>query len=418
MGHHLPSVPEGDRLYPQPQIGDHQEGAWPCYPSTEAESTLWKSKEETQVQGQSSRILEPGSRRSLSRSSPAGQVIPLPSSSSSVQPNGTANVGRGRNLSNLLGNDEDDLLSGCFRPGPQPADQIRKRNWELDDKFPKSLSAWVEGMLKCLRQSRTGFGFYVFSSIRSCRGRRFASSTALFPIPMPEDAAWSSRPVSLGKNRRERLAVERAVRLIIAALNFGYLSAPFSCLEGLRRRPNSIHLKVYDRMAALVRAGGPTGDFSSLGCGRKSHQLDARLNELLGALQSLAPPGQPAYTSGGLRTDVPLVNDRDELVPYRCVDPSRLKLTGKGNWDCVEFLSDLFYLPFEPKCNVFNVLPPSDVMPDLSNVKVADVIGLCKVWFGMQTPFLGSFRPNLDHRLKLAFARSSTTGKTTALTDR
>lgn len=41
------------------------------------------------------------------------------------------------------------------------------------------------------------------------------------------------------------------------------------------------------RLIALIRAGGPTGDFSSLGCGGKFHQLNAHFEELPISVQSL-----------------------------------------------------------------------------------------------------------------------------------
>lgn len=68
-------------------------------------------------------------------------------------------------------------------------------------------------------------------------------------------------------------------------------------------------------------------------------------------------------------------------MPYRSLDPSRLKLTGRGSWDCREYLSDLFYLPFvEPRVNMFDLVPPPEVRPDFASVREDTVVELCKVW--------------------------------------
>jgi hypothetical protein len=92
-------------------------------------------------------------------------------------------------------------------------------------------------------------------------------------------------------------------------------------------------LQVFDRLEALIRAGGPTGIFSSLGCGRKSFQLDARIGELSGTLRRLGLHSRASYDGGGISEQVPIINDKDELVPYRALDLSRLKLSGTGSWD-------------------------------------------------------------------------------------
>ena len=165
------------------------------------------------------------------------------------------------------------------------------------------------------------------------------------------------------------------------ALNYAYLSAPFSTLPSLRRCPSRIHFGVFRRIEALVRAGGPTGIFSALGCGRKSFQLDARLDELLEALRSL---GLEMGQGIAVRLELSMsrfVNDKDELRPYRALDPSRLKLTGEAQWDCRAFLSDLLFMPFvEPLINTFDVEPPLEFCPDFSTISEDLVVDLCKVW--------------------------------------
>lgn len=77
-------------------------------------------------------------------------------------------------------------------------------------------------------------------------------------------------------------------------------------------------------------------------------------------LQGLGLSEASKYHSGFAGRGVPVVNDRDDLVPFRPLEAGRIKLTGTGNWDCAPYLSDLLYLPFvEPRINMFNILPPS-----------------------------------------------------------
>eukprot|EP00438_Fugacium_kawagutii_P022811 Skav208203 [mRNA] locus=scaffold2026:167899:172464:+ [translate_table: standard] len=245
---------------------------------------------------------------------------------------------------------------------------------------PNSLLAWVNGVLRLILESRTSFGAFVSASIRSCRGSRHASSSALFPIPLPVEDVWRNCP-RLGKERREKLAVRKALHLCIMALNYTYLASPFASLEQQRRCPGPAHLSVFKRLTTLIKAGGPSGLFSTTGCGRKSFQLDARLGELLKMLETLGLSNGAPYNEEVRKTEVPLVNDIDELIPYRCLDPLRLKLSGEGHWDCRPYLSDLLYLPFvEPRVNMFKITPPRDVLPDFASVKRHTLVELCKVW--------------------------------------
>ena len=248
---------------------------------------------------------------------------------------------------------------------------------------PGSLSAWVTGMMRALQMSRTPLAYYVIKGIQGCRGQLVsATSTALFPIPLPRDDAWMGVPEKLGKQRRFRLALRRAVHLVVLALNYVYLSSPMSCLSLLRRSPSAMHSAVYDRVGAFLRAGGPSGEFHALGCGRKSFQLDARFQELLVSLQSLGleAAGAP-YAGSGCGVRVPVVNDRDELVPYRSLDPSRLKISGTGEWDASKYLSDLLYLPLmEPMLITYDIEAPDSETPDFSKLTSTLVKELCRVW--------------------------------------
>ena len=247
---------------------------------------------------------------------------------------------------------------------------------------PISFDAWVRSLLKSLLASRTAFGAYVAMVLSSCRDRSsMPVSSALFPIPMPLDEAWIDGPKKLGVARRQRRAIKRLVHLIIMALNYAFASSPFSNMKMIWRQPCTLHRAVYARLELVCRAGGPPGSVDVLGCGRKSHQLSARFQELLSSLQSLGLERSTAYHKEASGGEVHLVNDVDELRPYRSLDADRLKLTGTGSWDPCPYLSDLFYMPYvEPRVNQFDIQPPSDVVPDFSNSSAIDTLKLCKLW--------------------------------------
>ena len=293
------------------------------------------------------------------------------------------------------------MMGDGSKPGVPPQAEFEMGGEVADVLSPGSLSAWMTGMLRCLFSSKTPFSGYVIKSIQDCRrGSLDAQSMALFPIPLPRDGAWMVDPQNFGVQRRYRLAVRRAVHLAVLALNYVYLSSPMSCLHLLRRKPSPLHCDVYDRIGAFVRAGGPTGEFHALGCGRKSFQLDARLRELLGSLQSLGLEASGAlYSHAAGGADVPVHNDKEELVPYRSLDPSRLKITGTAAWECSQYLSDLLYMPFvEPMVNTFAVEPPESEIPNFAQLSQGLVMDLCKVWDcrGLVKIFPSSMGPK-DH---------------------
>ena len=184
-----------------------------------------------------------------------------------------------------------------------------------------------------------------------------------FPCRMPQDDVWRIVPLNAGSALRRRRALRMMVHLVVLGLNYVHFSAPLQIVRYLRRRPSDLHLGVYERLLALIKAGGPLEEINVLNCGRKSHQLDARLDELLEALQKNGLHNITSYAGLSEKTVVPPCNDREELRPYRDLDASRLKLSGSGAWDPGDYLSDLFYLPYvEPRINQFNIIPPFELL--------------------------------------------------------
>ena len=126
-------------------------------------------------------------------------------------------------------------------------------------------------------------------------------------------------------------AQKKLVHCAVMAMNYEFFKAPFAVMPLLRRQPSALHLQVYQRLIAFVRACGPSCIVSIAGCGRKSFQLDARFNELLKGLEGLGLEAQSKYHSGFEAEEVPLDDSRyEELRPYRELDAGRIKIAGKG----------------------------------------------------------------------------------------
>ena len=245
---------------------------------------------------------------------------------------------------------------------------------------PCSLFGWSGALLRHLLRGRTQFSYFVKLCL-GCSGPRDEASGALFPIPLPLGDLWSGEVDRLSAVRRRKIAEWRILWLVIVSLNFAECDSKFLKPSSLWRCPGPHHCNVYDRLIALVRACGPDEDFSIFSCGRKSFQLDARFEELREALQGLGLDRSSFYGQHRSEAEVPVRNDSPELRPYTALVPERLKLVGEGKWDCRQYLSDLFYLPFvEPKVNQYDIAPPSNAIPDLSKVVKKDVVALCKIW--------------------------------------
>ena len=245
-----------------------------------------------------------------------------------------------------------------------------------------SFPAWADGQVRRILASRTPFSFYLVQAIIGCRGGRYGSpSTALFPIPLPCLKVWES---ACGRGMKSRVAraCQKLLHLAVLALNFEYLSQPLSTLSLLRRPPAVHHLRLYGRLLGFIKASTAIEKISFLGCGRKSHQFSARIEELLVALTKIGVASATHYGGSVAGVRAPLNNEaREELMPYTTLDPSRLKLTGRGQWACEDFLGDLFWLVFkEPRVNRFSLVPPSEGVPDVSREDPVRIFDLCRLW--------------------------------------
>ena len=93
-----------------------------------------------------------------------------------------------------------------------------------------------------------------------------------------------------------------------------------------------------------MRADANLDEFEIVGGGRRFPQLVARLSELCGAVVDFGLSGSP-YSRAFQGREVKVDNTvAPELEPYRSLDADRLKVTGTGSWDLVDFLDDFLIM--------------------------------------------------------------------------
>ena len=246
------------------------------------------------------------------------------------------------------------------------------------------LPTWVERLVSQVCSARTRFSSFVKVYISSCRrGRLQTSPTTLFPIPAPDLSVWLDGPARRSQSKRMHVAYVKMLHLVVAALNFQFFQNPFEIADLCRRRPGPHHAQLYARLLAHIKVCGCSGSVSVSGCGRKSFQLSARMEELLKCVQSLGLDVRGPYNDAGPpKADVPRDDTvAEELRPYRSLDADRLKLSGCGQWRCEEYLPDLLYMPFmEPRCNVYDVPLEDGEAPDNSRNDYNQMLKLVRVW--------------------------------------
>lgn len=75
------------------------------------------------------------------------------------------------------------------------------------------------------------------------------------------------------------------------------------------------------------------------------------------------------------------VDKAEELVPYRRLDPGRLKITGIASWDPSPYLDDALWMAFqEPASLGWSCELPEEDFPDLSKENYEHTLELVKIW--------------------------------------
>eukprot|EP00438_Fugacium_kawagutii_P012773 Skav217633 [mRNA] locus=scaffold1334:5610:19402:- [translate_table: standard] len=174
------------------------------------------------------------------------------------------------------------------------------------------------------------------------------------------------------------------------ALNFWHADFKFPSLSLVARIPSRGQAVVLDRLRRIVKAFGSCDEeFSIPSSGRRCTSLIAQLSDLCdfvtwdglaGASYSRGFSG----LDGGFQefASIPVQSDRaPELTPYFSLTPERLKISGAGQWNPSEFLSDSLWLAFnEPESLRWTDVGRTDDAPDLRKENYHDVLRLMKIW--------------------------------------
>ena len=241
-----------------------------------------------------------------------------------------------------------------------------------------SYSKWCAGLIQSVLRTRTPFSSFVAKSISLPRVPCTAPS--FFPIPLPLGEWFRRMKPELSQKKRHRIHLNRALSIMVLALNFWYSGGPVSG-DLLGRTPNSMHLAFFRRVRKFIRAEGSAVIPDITATGRRIPQLVARLSELSGALTAFGPSCNPYdRTFHGLSVPVDLTQ-AEELRPYRSLEASRLKISGKGAWSPDPYLSDDLLMAFrEPDLiHIEGRVPPAGAFPVCTD-KQSEVAELAKVW--------------------------------------
>lgn len=258
-----------------------------------------------------------------------------------------------------------------------------------------SFSPWRRRLCSLVLRTRTPFAAFLKTTLHASRSSSLAPAHALFPLPIPKPGIFEPLPSRCSSQKRRRVAIDRAFHIIVCALNFLHADCSFPSLELMTKEPSKGQKEILWNLRALVRAFGISGEtFAVPQSGRRSVHLLAGLSDLsrFATLHGLSSEpyhrGFPGV-EGPQSKDDHLVFDRlvpdlslaDELMPYRPLQPERLKLSGKANWDPCPFLGDSFLMPYlEPALLVWTKEFQWDDIPDLNRECPTKTLELAKIW--------------------------------------
>eukprot|EP00435_Cladocopium_sp_Y103_P034036 s1336_g8.t1 len=251
-----------------------------------------------------------------------------------------------------------------------------------------SFAKWASSLCREVLRSRTPFAAFLKSTLSVHRSQAVGSAKALFPLPVPREGVFSAS-ANEGSRRRRKRAFEQAFHVIVMALNYWHADFSFVPLHELSKVPSPAQMKCLVNLRNLVKAYGSSKESVSVPCsGRRATSLTSQLADLCdfltwqGAACDAYHGGFQGAEGGFSEARIEPDRTRDpSLVPYRSLDPSRLKLAGTGHWDPTPFLSDALWLAYvEPASLVFRDDPGSADVPDLSKEVYDDVLALAKVW--------------------------------------
>ena len=273
----------------------------------------------------------------------------------------------------------------CSRTDPYSSAPLDDVSINLSfQRFAASMPRWIMA-------TKTPFAAFLAKTFHlQCGGT--TPSSVVFPLPLADFGIfWSGGP-RLSKRRLMTLLRKRLLHIIIVALNFIHSGFKEGDLELLGRRPNHVQAGVHRRLWSLVATCDTPGDFK-VSPGRSSDEFIARLRSLEDFAKTSPAFALDCYGEGPedfevVASRLPKKADdgRDPdnphgLGPYRPLDVSRLKLTGRGGWNIADHLHDELWLPYVEPSILRHGLDVSDAPgPNFSLHSKEENFKLAKLW--------------------------------------
>ena len=217
--------------------------------------------------------------------------------------------------------------------------------FKRDSSRTVSFNVWCSELMVSVLRSRTFFSAYVVKAIRTPRSE-VKSTSAIYPMPVPFPLAFRRMPPGCSSVKRHKIYFLRAINVVVLALNFWWRDGKNTDSHLLGRALNRRLLAVVSRIRSVMLADDPGTEIPSVSCGRK------------------------------FRPSV----EAPELQPYHSLDSSRLKLTGTGEWDATEFLSDELAVAYRyPDILLLDRCPAKDEYPQFHDDS-KEVGKLARLW--------------------------------------
>ena len=249
-----------------------------------------------------------------------------------------------------------------------------------------SHSKWCRRLLVMVLRTKSTFARFLASTFHL--PRTDATCPTLFPLPAPPGDWFQRMAPGMSSSAKWKVHLSRVLHIVVMALNFWHDGGYINNKALLGRRPTPAHARIFSRLRRFIQSDDGSGSFKVCKSGRRFHQLIARLGELTESTTRLGLSGDP-YTRCFQGTVVEKDDSvREELRPYRNLDPERLVLHGNASWDITEYLSDPLVLAFrEPDAILMDRVPDPSEFPAvfdddetlLQLVKIWDVKGLAVV---------------------------------------
>ena len=210
-----------------------------------------------------------------------------------------------------------------------------------------SFQKWCASLPRTVLSSRTAFSAFLLQSFRITRSDIQAPAKLLFPLPVPKCGIFETLPTRCSSRRRRRVDFDRAFHILIMALNFLHEDFHFVDCAKMAYVPNEAQKIALSNIRGLLKAlGNCAGEIQVPASGRRSTALVAMLSDLSdfftarglsGDAYDIGFDGAGSLPPGEVQADT---SRAEELLPYRSLDPSRLKLTGRAQWDPSDYLDD------------------------------------------------------------------------------